>query len=50
MGSEMCIRDRSDTDRDYVMTAEEAKAYGVIDEVIDSRNFVDNSGPITAVS
>ena len=40
----------SDTDRDYVMTAEEAKAYGVIDEVIDSRNFVDNSGPITAVS
>lgn len=40
----------SDTDRDYVMTAEEAKAYGVIDEVIDTRNFVDNSGPITAVS
>jgi ATP-dependent Clp protease, protease subunit len=26
-----------DTDRDYIMTAEEAKAYGVIDEVIQSR-------------
>jgi len=26
-----------DTDRDFIMTAEEAKAYGVIDEVITSR-------------
>ncbi|MDR3216994.1 MAG: ATP-dependent Clp protease proteolytic subunit [Clostridiaceae bacterium] len=25
---------RRDTDRDYIMTAEEAKAYGIIDEVI----------------
>lgn len=40
----------NDTDRDFVMTAEEAKAYGIIDEVIDTRNHVDNSGPITAVS
>ncbi len=39
-----------DTDRDFVMTAEEAKAYGIIDEVIDTRNAVDNSGPITAIS
>ena len=41
---------RQDTDRDYVMTAAEAKDYGIIDEVIESRGEVDNSGPITAVS
>ena len=41
---------REDTDRDFVMTAEEAVEYGIIDEVIDSRGDVDNSGPITAVS
>ena len=40
----------ADTDRDFVMTAQEAKDYGIIDEVIDSRNVVDNSGPITAIS
>jgi ATP-dependent Clp protease protease subunit len=39
-----------DTDRDFVMTAAEAKEYGIIDEVISVRNVVDNSGPITAVS
>jgi ATP-dependent Clp protease protease subunit len=39
----------SDTDRDFVMTAAEAKAYGIIDEVISSRSLVDNSGPISAV-
>ena len=39
----------ADTDRDYVMTAQEAKEYGFIDEVIDQRNAVDNSGPIAAV-
>jgi ATP-dependent Clp protease protease subunit len=38
-----------DTDRDFVMTAAEAKEYGIIDEVISSRTLVDNSGPITAV-
>jgi ATP-dependent Clp protease protease subunit len=27
-----------DTDRDFVMTAEEAVAYGVIDEVITARD------------
>ena len=43
-------RIHKDTDRDFVMTAAEAKAYGIIDEVIEVRNFVDNSGPITAVS
>ena len=38
----------NDTDRDFVMTADEARGYGVIDEVIDSRSPAD-SGPITAV-
>jgi ATP-dependent Clp protease protease subunit len=38
-----------DTDRDYVMTAAEAKEYGIVDEVIEARNVVDNSGPITAI-
>ena len=37
-----------DTDRDFVMTADEARDYGVIDEVIDSRSLAD-SGPIVAV-
>ena len=39
----------TDTDRDFVMTAEEAVEYGIIDEVIDRRDLVDNSGPIAAV-
>ena len=39
----------TDTDRDFVMTAEEAVEYGIIDEVIDQRDLVDNSGPIAAV-
>jgi ATP-dependent Clp protease protease subunit len=38
-----------DTDRDYVMTAHEAKEYGVVDEVIESRDKVDRSGPIAPV-
>jgi ATP-dependent Clp protease protease subunit len=40
----------ADTDRDFVMTAEQAKEYGIIDEVIESRNLVDNTGPISSVS
>ena len=39
-------RIHKDTDRDFVMSAEEAKAYGIIDEVITSRNVVDRTGPI----
>ncbi len=39
----------ADTDRDFVMTAAEAKEYGIIDEVIDTRNAVDTSGAIKAV-
>ncbi len=35
-----------DTDRDFVMSAQEAKEYGIIDEVITSRNVVDRTGPI----
>lgn len=38
-----------DTERDFVMTAAEAKEYGVIDEVLTSRNIVDDSGPIRAI-
>ncbi len=40
----------ADTDRDYVLTAQEAKEYGIVDEVIDARTMVDNSGAITAVT
>ena len=43
-------RIHKDTDRDFVMTAAEAKEYGIIDEVIDVRSLADNSGPIAAVS
>jgi ATP-dependent Clp protease protease subunit len=42
-------RIHQDTDRDFVMSAAEAKEYGLIDEVIDSRSRADNSGAITAV-
>jgi ATP-dependent Clp protease protease subunit len=40
-------RIHNDTDRDFVMSALEAKEYGVIDEVIESRNPVED-GPIRA--
>jgi ATP-dependent Clp protease protease subunit len=39
----------ADTDRDFVMSAEEAREYGIIDEVITARQLADSSGPITAV-
>jgi ATP-dependent Clp protease protease subunit len=42
-------RIHSDTDRDFVMSAEEAKAYGIIDEVISAREIPDQ-GPIAAIS
>ena len=35
-----------DTDRDFVMEAHEALEYGIIDQVIDSREAVDRAGPI----
>jgi ATP-dependent Clp protease protease subunit len=39
-------RIHKDTDRDFVMSAEEAREYGIIDEVIVARDIVDTSGPI----
>ena len=38
-----------DTDRDFVMSAPDAKEYGLIDEVISNREMADNTGPITAI-
>ena len=38
-----------DTDRDYVLEAEQARDYGIIDEVISARELADHSGPITAL-
>ena len=38
-----------DTDRDFVLTAAEGQEYGIIDEVISTRDLADSSGPITAV-
>ena len=35
-----------DTDRDFVMTAEEAKEYGIIDEVISDREVLGNEDAI----
>ena len=43
-------RIHKDTDRDFVMTAQEALEYGIIDEVLSHRSLADNSGPIAAVS
>ena len=37
-------RIHKDTDRDSVMSAQEAREYGIIDEVIEARDAVDNSG------
>ena len=43
-------RINQDTDRDFVLSANEAKEYGIIDEVISTRELTDTSGPITAAS
>ena len=39
-------RIHKDTDRDYVLEANEALEYGVIDEIITSRTLSDKTGPI----
>lgn len=39
-------RIHADTDRDFVMEANDALAYGIIDDVISARNAVDRTGPI----
>ena len=35
-----------DTDRDFVMSADEAKEYGILDDVISARSAADMTGPI----
>jgi ATP-dependent Clp protease, protease subunit len=42
-------RINADTDRDFVMSADEAREYGIIDEVITARELADQGGPIAAV-
>jgi ATP-dependent Clp protease protease subunit len=39
-----------DTDRDFVLSATEAKEYGIIDEVISARELTDKTGPIRDAS
>ncbi|MGO9557468.1 MAG: ATP-dependent Clp protease proteolytic subunit, partial [Acidimicrobiales bacterium] len=39
----------SDTDRDFIMSADEARDYGLIDEVISSRETVGVVGAVGAV-
>ena len=39
-------RIHNDTDRDFVLEANEALAYGIIDDVISSRQLADRTGPI----
>ncbi len=39
-------RIHADTDRDFVLEAKEALEYGIIDDVISSRELADRSGPI----
>ncbi len=39
-------RIHADTDRDFVIEAEAALEYGIIDEVISARNAADRTGPI----
>ncbi len=39
-----------DTDRDFVLSAAEARDYGIIDEVISARELADNHNAITAAS
>ena len=39
-------RIHADTDRDFVIEANEAVEYGIIDSVISSRELTDRSGPI----
>ncbi len=42
-------RIHKDTDRDFVMNADQAKEYGIIDEVISSRELSEEAGTLTAV-
>jgi len=40
----------TDTERDFVLSADEAREYGIIDEVITARSLADTTGPITRAS
>lgn len=40
---------KKDTERDFILTAAEAKEYGLIDQVIQERKAVDRSGAIRAI-
>ena len=40
----------TDTERDFVLSADEAREYGIIDEVITARSLADKTGPITRAS
>ena len=39
---------QKDTDRDFIMSAEEAKDYGIIDEVITNREVVGSTAAVGA--
>jgi ATP-dependent Clp protease protease subunit len=39
-----------DSDRDFIMTADEAKAYGIIDEIITSRKELEDAQRVAAIS
>jgi ATP-dependent Clp protease protease subunit len=41
---------QTDTDRDFVMTSDQAMEYGIIDEILTPRAVVDNTGAIRAAS
>ena len=40
----------NDTERDFVLSADEAREYGIIDEVISARSLADTTGPISRAS
>ena len=39
-----------DSDRDFIMTAQEAKTYGIVDEIIQSRAGVEEASRVAAVN
>jgi ATP-dependent Clp protease protease subunit len=41
---------RNDSDRDYYMSAEEAKAYGLVDEVVKSRKEIKTAADLVEQS
>ncbi len=39
-----------DSDRDFIMTAEEAKEYGLVDEIIQNRSAIEQANQVAAVN